>query len=116
MQSRLSSAVACRFAAAASKGVRPDTLPLDHHDALLPRPFERLRAGELAQLDDPEVRVEGKGQQHLAHGRVQVRHSQAQQVLHVVGDRDVLPERAGSWDARTRPTSRANSGLPRVVS
>ena len=51
----------------------PDPLPVDHHDALLPRPFEGLRAGELSQLGDPEIRVEGKGQQHPAYGGFQVR-------------------------------------------
>ena len=70
----------------------PDPLAVGHRDALLEGLLEASGAGDGPQLVGPQVSVEGEGQQDLAYVGLQVRDAPPDQVLHVVGDRDVLPQ------------------------
>ncbi len=71
----------------------PDPLPVDGHHARLDgaRPGRPAPASSRS-CGDPQVGVESEGEQHPAHRVVQVGDPQAQQVLHVVGDGQVLAE------------------------
>ena len=70
----------------------PDPLAVHGDDARVQGSVQRGGSGQVADLRDPEVGVEGEGQQHPAGGLVEVGDPQPQQVVDVVGDGQVVAE------------------------
>ena len=72
---------------------RTDLVAVDHEHPGVDREIERVRLGQRRQLPDPERRAERHRQQEVAHVLGQTGHARAQQLLDVVGNRQVLADR-----------------------
>ena len=93
-----------------------DAVAVDDDHAGIDGVVERLRPRDGGELREPWVGRQRDGEQEPTDRRREPRDPRAEELLHRVGQRQVVAVSSGAPSASVRPTSSANSGFPSVVS